>query len=142
MPDRTIAIGDIHGCLAALHALLEAVDPQPNDTLVTLGDYVDRGPDSRGVIERLIALSKHCRLVPILGNHDQVMLDVCDGSGPFDDTWSLFGGDATVASYGSIPEGVPPEHLDFLRNCVLYHETPTHFFVHGMYDARLPLAAQ
>ena len=54
MNARTIAIGDIHGCSAALDTLLEVIRPSPEDTLVTLGDYIYRGPDSRGVIERLI----------------------------------------------------------------------------------------
>lgn len=53
---RTIAIGDIHGCLLALNALLDAIQPTPEDTIVTVGDYVDRGPDSRGVLERLLEL--------------------------------------------------------------------------------------
>lgn len=53
---RTIAIGDIHGCSLALDALLEAIHPEPDDLLVTLGDYIDRGPHSRGVLEKLIAL--------------------------------------------------------------------------------------
>ena len=64
MKPRTIAIGDIHGCLAALNALLEAIRPRPEDCIVTLGDYINRGPDSRGVIERLIELKDRCRLVP------------------------------------------------------------------------------
>lgn len=54
---RLLAIGDIHGCLPALETLLAAIEPQPQDTLVLLGDYVDRGPQSRGVIERLLASS-------------------------------------------------------------------------------------
>ena len=54
---RTIAIGDIHGCLPALETLLAAIRPQPVDTLVLLGDYVDRGPDSRGMIQRLLKLA-------------------------------------------------------------------------------------
>lgn len=143
MPGRIIAIGDIHGCLPALHALLEVIDPQPDDTLVALGDYVDRGPDSRGVIDLLICLAGHCRLVPLLGNHDEVMLDVCDGREDVRADWSLFGGDATVASYdGLVPEGVPQPHVDFLQDCLLYYETPSHFFVHGNYEAHLPLQAQ
>ena len=71
MNPRTIAIGDIHGCSAALDALVEAIRPRPEDCIVTLGDYINRGPDSRGVIERLIELTRRCRLLPILGNHDQ-----------------------------------------------------------------------
>jgi len=143
MPERTIAIGDIHGCLAAFDALLEAVDPQPDDTIVALGDYVDRGPDSRGVIERLIALQRQCRLVPILGNHDEMLLEICNGQAGLMEDWLLFGGDATIASYdGRVPEAVPGAHVNFLRTCQSFYETPQFFFVHGSYDAALPLPQQ
>lgn len=141
---RTIAIGDIHGHLAALDGLLAAIEPAPDDTLITLGDYVDRGPNSRGVIDRLIQLGWRCRLVPLLGNHDLMMIEIC-GDGQLDllDDWLLFGGAATVASYGGDPPGdVPSEHLDFLRGCRLFHETERHLFVHANYDADRPLAEQ
>jgi len=141
---RTIAIGDIHGHLAALDGLLAAVEPAPDDTLVALGDYVDRGPNSRGVIDRLIELAARCRLVPLLGNHDLMMLEI-RGDGQLDllDDWLLFGGAATVASYGGEPPGdVPGEHLDFLRGCRLFHETERHLFIHGNYDPDRPLAEQ
>src|SRR5438128_342790 len=75
MSGRTIAVGDVHGCKAALDALLAAIEPEPADTLVTLGDYVDRGPDSRGVLDRLIGLAGRCRLVPLMGNHEEALLD-------------------------------------------------------------------
>jgi serine/threonine protein phosphatase 1 len=67
---RTIAIGDIHGCSDALAALIDAVAPCPHDIVVTLGDYIDRGPNSRGVVDRLIALAGQCQLVTLLGNHE------------------------------------------------------------------------
>ena len=106
---RTIAIGDIHGCLPALQALLTAVDPQPDDTVVTMGDYVDRGPDSPGVIDELIALDARCRYRPLLGNHDEMLLDICSGQTGLLSEWVLFGGDATLTSYGGrVPHGVPP----------------------------------
>src|SRR4051812_24066515 len=60
MPPRAIAIGDIHGCSRALAALVDAIAPAPEDLLVVLGDYIDRGPDSRGVIDRLIDLGRRC----------------------------------------------------------------------------------
>src|SRR6516165_496351 len=99
MKPRNIAIGDIHGCSAALDALIEAIRPQPEDCIVTLGDYVNRGPDSRGVIERLIELKDRCRLVPLLGNHDQMLLDVRSGKYPI---YWLFDmrGTTTLDSYG------------------------------------------
>jgi serine/threonine protein phosphatase 1 len=98
MKPRTIAIGDIHGCSAALDAVLEAIRPRPDDTIVTLGDYINRGPDSMGVIEGLIELAHRCRLVPLLGNHDQMFLVARSGLHRM--TWIGMGGLATLDSYG------------------------------------------
>ena len=72
---RTLVIGDIHGCWRALQALLAAVDLRPDDRIITLGDYVDRGPNSRGVVERLIELHARGNLIPLRGNHDEMMLE-------------------------------------------------------------------
>ncbi len=143
MGTRTIAIGDIHGCLAALETLLAAIRPRSDDTLVLLGDYVDRGPQSRGVIERLLDLERQCRLVPLLGNHDEMMLKVYDGQTDLYVDWQLFGGSATLKSYDTLrPEDVPAAHIEFLRSCRLFYESDRHFYVHGSYRAELPLDAQ
>ena len=143
---RTIAISDIHGCLAALDKLLELIDPQPQDTLVGMGDYVDRGPQSRGVLERLMSLEGQTHLVPLLGNHDEMMLAVCEGREDLAADWLVFGGEATLASYGAASAADVarqfPAHLDFIRRCRLFYETPRHFFVHGNYVAELPLDQQ
>ena len=71
---RTLAVGDIHGCAAAFDTLLAMVNPGLDDTLITLGDYVDRGPDSRAVIDRLLSLRDRVYLVALRGNHEQMML--------------------------------------------------------------------
>jgi len=140
--ERVIAIGDIHGCLAALDALLEAIDPRADDTIVTLGDYIDRGPDSRGVVERLMELAQRCRLKPILGNHDEMLLELLDENRGFDG-WLAFGGAATLASYDCcVPEEIPAEHIAFLRKCLPYYEIDDHFFVHASYYGNLPLDEQ
>lgn len=142
MSGRLIAIGDIHGCLAALEAVLAGIAPRPEDTIVTLGDYVDRGMHSREVIERLLELRRQCRLVPILGNHDEMLLSLVDGGEGLLD-WLSFGGTTTLYSYGcQTPREIPEEHLRFLRDCVDYHESDEHFFVHGSYVPDLPLDAQ
>ena len=140
---RTIAIGDIHGCSTALASILAAINPRPDDTLVTLGDYVDRGIDSKGVLDMLIDLSNRCQLIPILGNHDEILLKATDNRSAFR-TWMEFGGITTLDSYGdsSQIDLVPEEHIGFLRSCVPYFETDTHFFVHANYDSELPLDQQ
>lgn len=97
---RTIAIGDIHGCSVSLAALIDAIDLQPQDNIVALGDFIDRGIDSKGVLDQLIALQSKCNLVPILGNHDEMMLHARDGKSDFQ-FWLNCGGDTALDSYGS-----------------------------------------
>ena len=130
---RTIAMGDIHGCHAALAALVAAIAPQPDDTLVVLGDFVDRGPDTRGVIDRLIDLSTRCQLRTLLGNHEEMLLLSRD-----DDlelrAWLQFGGRETLASYDvSEPSQLPSEHLQFIASCRQFFESPTHLFLHASF---------
>lgn len=141
MPARTIAIGDIHGCAAALAAVLAAIKPASRDTLVFLGDYVDRGPDSRGVIEQVLGLENQCRVVPLLGNHEIMLMDALE-NGAEGAGWLQYGGAETLASYDWAIENIPPSHLDFLKNLCRYHESHTHFFVHANYIADIPLAEQ
>src|SRR5690348_9795781 len=92
---RLLAIGDIHGCLRAFTTLLDLVALHPDDQIITLGDYVDRGPDSRGVLDRLVALYDTGRLIPLRGNHDVMMLGAREIPDPF---WLGFGGAATLLS--------------------------------------------
>ena len=140
MPSRVIAIGDIHGCSIALSALIAAINPQRDDTVVTLGDYVDRGADSKGVLDQLMDLSKRCHLIPILGNHDEMMLHSRLNHTDLEN-WMSVGGDASLESYGpnSTLEQIPLKHFQFLEQCVSYFQTDTHFFVHANYDPHLPL---
>lgn len=72
---RTFAIGDIHGCLTALDTLLLNIQLEPDDVLVTLGDYINRGPNSAGVLDRLLQIYLGGQLIPLLGNHEQMLLD-------------------------------------------------------------------
>jgi len=140
---RTIAIGDIHGCSIAFESLINAIDPQPDDMIVTLGDYVDRGIDSKGVLDQLIKLRDRCRLVPILGNHDQMMMHAKDGRSDFQ-FWLNCGGDAALDSYGSTGQLdlIPAAHFRFLKSCFSYFETDTHIFLHANYKPDVPLEKQ
>jgi serine/threonine protein phosphatase 1 len=137
---RLFAVGDIHGCSTALRTLIEAIDPRPQDTIVTLGDYIDWGPDSRGVIDLLIDLSGRCNLVPLLGNHEEMLLAALE-SGSELRYWLKFGGEETLNSYryDGGRDMIPEDHVRFLRSCRDFHETPTHIFVHANYDQRLPM---
>ncbi len=143
MAGRVISFGDIHGCSTALAALLQAIDPKPDDTLIMLGDYIDRGINSKGVLDQLIALADRCRLVPLLGNHDQMMLFARNGK---DDLrfWLNCGGVSCLDSYGSSGrlDLIPAAHFRFLERCLPYFETDTHFFVHANYKPDLPLDKQ
>lgn len=134
--ERLIAIGDIHGCAVALSALLAEIKPTQGDTLVMLGDYIDRGPDSRGVIEQLIELESKCQLVALLGNHEEMLLSVINNRAPLG-WWLKYGGKETLASYGSDAtlDSIPESHIDFLNRCQSFYENESHFFVHANYVA-------
>jgi serine/threonine protein phosphatase 1 len=151
VPGRTIAVGDVHGCSAALSALLEAIAPGPEDVLVFLGDYIDRGPDSRGVLDRVLALRGRCTVVPLLGNHEEMLLAALKDRTALR-LWLSCGGGETVASYSnrlrppthadSLFGLLPAEHLCFLQGCRPYHQTDTHLFVHAGYVPERPLEEQ
>jgi serine/threonine protein phosphatase 1 len=134
MPVRTIAVGDIHGHLAVLEAIIAAIDPRPAETLVLLGDYVDRGPDSKGVLERVIELGERFHVVALQGNHEEMMLGAREGRDNLR-FWVRCGGDAALQSYGQAEDVslIPREHFQFLARLPLFHETETHFFIHANY---------
>lgn len=140
---RTLAIGDIHGCLTAFDTLLEMVALAPGDRLITLGDYVDRGPHSKTVLDRLIALWDQGLLVPLRGNHDEMMVDGMR-EGQSRRLWLRFGGVQTLQSYGHVPSDdlyprIPRRHLEFLdQDCSDWYETQTHLYVHATMDPDLP----
>jgi serine/threonine protein phosphatase 1 len=141
---RTLAIGDIHGALRAFESLLAKIDPGPDDVLVFLGDFIDRGPDSAGVLRRLIALSTQREVIALRGNHEQMILDARNSQAAFRD-WLRNGGDATLKSYGGLRgslQDVPDEHWRFIAAAVDYYETPTHFFVHASAYPEVKLSEQ
>ena len=144
---RLLAIGDIHGCDTALQALAEFVPIRDDDLLVTLGDYVDRGPNSRAVLDWLISRFATGQLIPLCGNHEIMMLDAREGEDMLD-FWLGAGGLDTLESYGTDGEtgllaDVPVSHWHFLEHQTLrYYETATHFFVHANALPDWPLADQ
>lgn len=150
MSERTYyAIGDIHGeaeRLGVLHGLIAedcARQGRPH-AIVHIGDLIDRGPDSAGVIDRVMRLEQQGEVITLKGNHEQLMLDA------YDDfelermaTWALNGGEATLASYGAASwraadwrEKTPPAHIKWLRGLpTLYVDEARRIaFVHGGID--------
>ena len=147
---RKIAIGDIHGCRIALRTIIEAINPQPEDTIITLGDYIDRGADSKSVIEQLMALRERCNLITLMGNHELMLMRAFGGK---DDmrSWLHFGGVQTLQSYGfqgvvshpdDIKNIIPYDHMRFIMDCEAYHEDDKNIFVHANYEWDAPMDKQ
>ena len=154
---RVYAIGDIHGCAGKLVALHAAVVedlvgfPVAEALLVHLGDYVDRGPDSAGVLELAAkAPVPGLAVVNLLGNHERTMLEALDGNGAAATDWMYNGGGATLQSWGidpasprdRWPHAVPEAHLAFLRGLVLSHRRDGYLFVHAGIRPGVPLERQ
>jgi serine/threonine protein phosphatase 1 len=102
---RYLAIGDIHGCSLALERLIEVVQPQPEpeDIIITLGDYINKGPDSQGVIDKLIQLSQTQNLICLKGNHEQELLQIKRNKPALKD----------IALSEDVPQGDTASHISF-----------------------------
>ena len=138
---RRFVIGDIHGCAKALRTLIEEINPQPDDELVFLGDYVDRGPDSRDVVEQIIELKNQCRIIALRGNHEIMLMGVAFG-GIDPEVWRSSGGLATISSYGGSLTKIPAKHVAFFQDLRPYYETSHEIFVHAGYEPHLSMAEQ
>lgn len=145
---RIFTIGDIHGCLEELKNLLKKVDAQiaPGDVIVFVGDYIDRGPDSKGVVDLLIERSKthpneHYFL---MGNHEDLLME--------GNYWLINGGDETIKSYGFDPfehqiayrfiERVPEDHQEFYKNLLHVYKQDKVVVVHAAISPMVPLHDQ
>jgi serine/threonine protein phosphatase 1 len=141
----TFAIGDIHGCLDKLTALLgrcrHYAQGRPS-RFVFVGDYIDRGPDSRGVVEALITLqAEQPGTVCLRGNHEAIMLDALSTGDLL--LWLVNGAGETLASYGiEHPNALPRRHVDWIANLPLWFDDGRRFFVHAGIDPNVPLDRQ
>lgn len=134
------AISDIHGCLRTFKKALRIIEFSKDDTLILLGDYIDRGIDSKGVIQYIIDLiADGYRVIPLRGNHEQFLIESLKplppyASGPSSvvGMWMCNGGDKCLDSYGAIyPWEIPIEHGEFIKSLKLIHEEDDYVFVHG-----------
>jgi serine/threonine protein phosphatase 1 len=144
MRRRVYAIGDIHGRLDLFEAALAAIaghDPGALTQVVCLGDYVDRGPASGPLVQRLIGL-ENPSFVCLKGNHEAMMVEaLAGGEGRALDLWLATGGDATLTSYGG-RAGVSPAHLAWMDALPLLWTDPHRCYVHAGLEPGVPLADQ
>jgi serine/threonine protein phosphatase 1 len=139
--DKYIAIGDIHGCARSLKALLEKTRPFRDRTHVFIGDYIDRGPDSKGVVDYVIEFSRDHHCVFLRGNHEKMVMDaIRSGERTF---WMINGGMETLDSYQvHDPAEIPGLHQEFFEQTRLWHETPDYLFIHAGLDPGLGIQEQ
>ena len=144
---RIYAIGDIHGCARQLIRLHNAIAadlaqrPVGSALLLHIGDYVDRGADSAGVIDHLAGGCPipAMDMVNLMGNHESTMLDALSGERPAGTDWLFAGGGETLRSYGIDPDGprdrwaalIPQAHQRFLRKLILVHKEGGYAFIHA-----------
>jgi serine/threonine protein phosphatase 1 len=140
---RTIAFGDVHGCVHALDALLDAIEPTSADRLVFLGDLIDQGRDTAAVLNRLIELRQRCQVVLIQGNHEEMLSTVRESETALR-CWENCGGVATLNSYrfGASVDEIPPAHWQLLSTCCPYFETDAYILTHANYLPHLLMSQQ
>jgi len=129
------AIGDIHGSLKALQTIFKQEIIKPEDTVVFLGDYIDRGPKSKDVIDWLINNQKKYDFEFILGNHE-IMMKTAKLSQERLEEWLYFGGNNTLNSYNASKNSnwihkIDTSHWDFIDSCLDYLEIGNFIFVHA-----------
>lgn len=140
--DRLFAIGDIHGNYLSFKSIVEQFKYKKQDTIVLLGDYIDRGQGSYEVIEYILELKTKCNLITLRGNHEQMLLwSTYDKS--YFPWWMRYGGKETLESYrrngelryndDSLPI-FPDRHLEFYKNLLAFWENDDCIFVHAGYN--------
>lgn len=162
---RAYAVGDIHGRLDLLDQLLEMIEGdvrlrrRRKTIIVFLGDLIDRGPSSAGVVERLrLYKPSFAKPLFLMGNHEEVMLRVLEGDAELLSDWLKFGGSECVSSYGIDPDAlkqldgaaardmlvqaIPPAHVEFIRSFVDTVSFGGYLFVHAGIRPRVGLADQ
>lgn len=150
MRNKIFAIGDIHGCFDKLQCLIENIGADPiNDTLVFIGDYIDRTAGGKNVVDYILGLKKiYQKVICLCGNHEYMLIHYLDGVD--EDLYLVNGGLATLNAYGiSMSDAlrkrkskIPPDHLRFFESLLPYYETDHFIFVHAGLLPGIPLAAQ
>jgi serine/threonine protein phosphatase 1 len=136
MDKRLFAIGDIHGCFNTLRTLLEEkIQIKEGDKIILLGDYIDRGTQSKEVIDYIIDLKdKGFYVVPLLGNHESMLLDAYNDEG-LTSKWIQNGGTSTLKSFNiSSLKDIEPEYIEFFKGLTYYFAFEEYLFVHAGFN--------
>lgn len=149
---KTFTFGDIHGHYDEIKKLVDLVKPNDHDTLVFLGDYIDRGKQSFEVIEYMLELKRQYNCIFLKGNHEEMFMDYMSGINT--DLYSYNGGDTTISSYADhgfiidqythyTDRELPKTHMDFFTKLKLYYENDKYIFVHaGLFPDGTPIEKQ
>lgn len=141
---RTIVIGDIHGCYNELKELISSLENdgkynKNTDKLIFLGDYIDRGKDSRSVIKLIRDMQKdNNNVIALMGNHEDMLLDYLEG---VNDNWTLNGYEQTIESYRGFIDQFQDD-IAWVENLPLYHEDEHFIYVHAGIDVNKPMNKQ
>jgi serine/threonine protein phosphatase 1 len=145
--EKIFIVGDIHGCLDMLKRLIDKIEWNPaNDRLIFIGDYIDRGENSKGVVDFLLKLKKDSSLIQcLIGNHEQMFLDYLSG---VDSQSSLLnGGLSTLKSYEEVRRSqddalIPSSHLDFYSSLLSMIELEQYYIVHAGFRPNISIEDQ
>lgn len=132
------AIGDIHGCIRAFEILLDTIKPNKQDKLVLLGDYINKGPDSKAVVDKVVWLIGNGFQVKALrGNHEQMLLNALKNTSA-NKQFIEKGGDHTLANFQiEKVDEMPKNYVDFFQQLSFYHKHGKYLFVHGGFNQQL-----
>lgn len=131
---RRFVLSDIHGCIETFRHLVEGVIRlEKSDTLYLLGDYIDRGPDSKGVIDFIMNLqSEGYAVYPLKGNHEQMLLDALEDQPFSEKLWRRHGGETTLQSFGvTQPISIPSTYIQFFASLKHFIELEDFILVHA-----------
>ena len=145
--EKIFVIGDVHGCLEMLKRLIDKIEWNPaNDRLIFIGDYIDRGENSKGVIDFILKLKEDSTLIQcLIGNHEQMFLDYLSGVDP--QSSLLNGGLSTLRSYEEMRRSqddplIPPSHLDFFSSLLSMIELEHYYIVHAGFHPNIGIEDQ
>jgi len=141
MADRLYVVGDVHGCARELETLLAALPLERGDTLAFIGDYIDRGPDSRAVVDMMLDLRRRDDVTTVFleGNHEAMCLAYLGRGGQWAEAWRMNGGVQTLRSYGMSPqvpgpraaEEFPRAHVEFFESLRMSFTAGRFLLVHA-----------